>query len=998
MSVFTNFSDETKRTDIKSVLLFFAVFVGFVSSASAQFSISGKVLNRRNQEPVDFAIVAVPNSGLWANANAKGEFIIKNIPAGKVKLSVQYLGFVKREYEYTLDRNISGIILLMDEDNLTLSQVEITAKKGTDLATSFLMDRTALDHLQMQNVTDVQALMPGGKTSRQLHLATTGAQYFQVNGNSGENGNAAFGVGLEVDGVRITNNSLRGASISSEGPDTKNISTSNIESIEIITGIPSVEHGDMTNGMVKINTRKGTSPYILELATRPNTKQVALNKGINLGQNRGVLNFALDYTKSISNIASPYTSYDRNSLSLNYNNTFNKSNGQPITLNVGVTGNIGGFNSVGDPDRFVDTYTKVSDNVVRANFAVKWLLNKTWITNLEASSNVNYNDRLRAESTRRDGTSSIASIRTQNEGYHVGQTYVANPNAPIILIPPGSWYRIEYTDNKLINYNTRIKGNLFKKIGDLENNVMIGGDFSVSGNNGRGNYYDDIRTAPTWREYRYDQESFINNYAFYLEDALTIPIKQSSLQLVAGLRSEITAINGSEYGAINNWSPRLNAKYTFWERQDKLISNLNVKVAWGKTVKLPGFDALYPTPFFRDILTFTPGTTSAGETFYAYYTQPRTRVFNPNLNWQSNTQREIALGMTVGGNRIFITAAQDKTRNPYIGNSNFEPFFYKFTDAASLNNSLIPQADRIYNVNQRTGVVTVTDRTGTNSEETLAYTDMYMFLNNGMYVNGSPVSRSRISWTVDFKQIKALRTSFRVDGNYYAYSGLEETISAYMPNSTQMMANGRPFKYIGFFVGGANSSNGENSRSMDMNLTITTHIPAIRLIISARLEGSFHKFSKRLSERNGQQRGFVLDSRAEYVPSAGQSDIYGRDRFVGLYPEYYVSLDDLTTKIPFAEKFLWAKNNDVALYNELAKLVVKTNTNYYFNENKLSNYYSANLNVTKEIGRFASLSFFAHNFTNNMGSVTSSATGGVTSLFGSYIPQFNFGASLILKI
>lgn len=987
-------------------MLFFAVSLGWVEVANAQYSIFGKVLNRRNQEPVDFAIVSVPASGQWANADAKGQFTLKNIPAGKVKISIQYLGFVKKETEYVMSKNLTDLVFLMDEDNLTLSQVEITAKKGTDLATSFVMDRNALDHLQMLNVTDATALLPGGKTSSSTHLATSSAQRFQVNGYGGEKGNATFGVGVEIDGVRLSNNSFRDVSKSSnivsnpvEGADTKNISTSNIESIEIVTGIPSVEYGDMTNGMVKINTRKGMSPYILELSTRPSTKQVALSKGITLGENAGVLNFNVDYTKSISNPASPYTSYNRNSISFNYTNTFNKKNGQPITFNVGVTGNKGGFNSETDPDLFSNTYTKNSDNVIRGNFSAKWLLNEPWITNLEASGNINYNDKLSESSVLRSTTSSVASVRTIEEGYHVGQTYATNPNAPIILIPKGFWYEVKQVDNKLINYNARLKANWFKKLGNLDNQLMVGGDFSVSGNNGAGTSYQDISTAPSWRQYRYDQESFTKNYAAFAENSLTIPINQSTLQLIAGLRSELTSINGSEYGDILNWSPRANAKYIFWERKKQLVEDLSVKVGWGKTVKLPGFDALYPTPSYRDILTFAPGTTADGETFYAYYTMPRTRTFNPDLKWQSNVQKEIALNMTLGGNRIFLTVSEDKTTNPYLYVADYLPFHYKFTSQADLEKSTIPVTNRIYTVNQRTGIVTVSDKTGALPAETLSYLQTYGFNGNGVHTNGSPVTRRRLTWSVDFKQIKALRTTFRVDGNYYYYKGLEETVSAYMPNSTQMMADGKPYKYIGFFVGGANSSNGEITKSMDMNITITTHIPAIRLIISTRLEGSFYRFSKRLSETGGRQRGFVVDNREDLTASSSVTDIYGGNRFVTLYPDYYTSMDDLTTKIPFAEKFLWAKDNNPVLYNELAKMVVKTNTNYYFNENRVSTYYSANLAITKEIGRFASLSFFANNFFNNMSKVRSSASGTESSLFNSgYIPVFNYGASLRLKL
>ena len=52
-----------------------------------------------------------------------------------------------------------------------------------------------------------------------------------------------------------------------KGAGLRNISSSNIESVEIITGIPSVEYGDLSNGIVKINTRKGKTPFIIELAT-----------------------------------------------------------------------------------------------------------------------------------------------------------------------------------------------------------------------------------------------------------------------------------------------------------------------------------------------------------------------------------------------------------------------------------------------------------------------------------------------------------------------------------------------------------------------------------------------------------------------------------------------------------------------------------------------------------------------------------------------------------
>jgi hypothetical protein len=119
---------------------------------------------------------------------------------------------------------------------------------------------------------------------------------------------------------------------------------------------------------------------------------------------------------------------------------------------------------------------------------------------------------------------------------------------------------------------------------------------------------------------------------------------------------------------------------------------------------------------------------------------------------------------------------------------------------------------------------------------------------------------------------------------------------------------------------------------------------------------------------------------------------------VAVYPEYYSTWENPNELIPFAEKFLWAKENDPQLYNDLARLVEKTNTNYYFNSNRTSAYVAANFNLTKEIGRFASISFYARNFFYHMGKVRSSQTGLESSLFDSgLIPKFYYGLSLKLK-
>jgi hypothetical protein len=135
------------------------------------------------------------------------------------------------------------------------------------------------------------------------------------------------------------------------------------------------------------------------------------------------------------------------------------------------------------------------------------------------------------------------------------------------------------------------------------------------------------------------------------------------------------------------------------------------------------------------------------------------------------------------------------------------------------------------------------------------------------------------------------------------------------------------------------------------------------------------------------------------------SDLVGQpydgttDKHVVVYPEYYSTWDAPDVRIPFAEKFLWAKDNDATLYNDLSQLVVRSNYAYTLNPNELSAYYSANLSVTKEIGDHLSLSFYANNFWNTMRSIHSSQTDLETSLFASgYVPSYYYGLSMRLKI
>ena len=220
----------------------------------------------------------------------------------------------------------------------------------------------------------------------------------------------------------------------------------------------------------------------------------------------------------------------------------------------------------------------------------------------------------------------------------------------------------------------------------------------------------------------------------------------------------------------------------------------------------------------------------------------------------------------------------------------------------------------------------------------------------------------------------------------------------YSPHSVTG-ANGEPYKYIGLYYGGDSYSNGSESQAIKTNLTVTTQIPKVRMIISMKLQATLLNYSRVLSEKaDGSDRSHMLSNRSDILSTIGGS-IYDGNGFAVTYPEYYTSADNPGVMKNYLEDLKWAKKNDMQMYNDLSRLAFVNNFIWQYGKDYISPYFSANISVTKEIGDFASISFYANNFFNNMGQVKSSKTGEYTSLGFSqlYIPGFFYGLTVRLK-
>lgn len=939
------------RQFLLMILLLVSADVMTAQQNRALFSISGNVVDAKTGEPVIGAAVNVEGTGIWAISDENGTFFLPDIRPGDYAVQFSCLGFVDKRLSFVVKKDIPNLTIKLDQNTLALNSVVVTAERDKEgMNTSLKFGANALNHLQMSNVTDISALLPGGKTVNP-DLTKDNAVSLRSGGLAA--GNAAFGTALEVDGVRVGNNASFG---SMSGTGTRNISTENVQSIEVITGVPSAEYGDLNSGMVRINTRKGLTPWNITFAVNPRTYQASASKGIDLMKNRGVLNVSAEWTRATQKLSSPYTSYTRRGFSASYSNTFKNV----LKFEVGATGNIGGMNAKNDPDAYKGTWSKVRDNVLRANTSLTWLLRKSWITNLKLDASVNYNDNRSQDHAYGSSASMLPAVHSELAGYYLADRLSV------------SYFSDKVIDSKELDYAASLKYEWFKKSGKRLSKLKAGVQWKANGNVGEGEYYKDPSVAANgYRPRPYSQYPFMHNVAAYIEEDYTFPIGKTSLQISAGLRLENLFVKDTDYKNVSSLSPRFNAKW-------KISDNLSIRGGWGVSEKLPSFYILYPVQKYRDIQTF--GFSHGDASSYVYYTQPYKMLFNENLKWQKNYNAEFGIEAYFLRTSVSLVGFFNKTKNPYTYQNIYTPFSYNIMSVPS--GYTVPDNPEI-RVDSQTGQVYMR---GSNEEfwtpMATKVTDK-TFFESQMPGNGDDIYRTGAELIVDFPEIAPIRTKFRLDANYSYTHYIDNTLNwTYRTGWSHTSLSNRSYQYVGIYANGGESGtfNGKESHSLNANLTAITHIPEARIVITCRLEMSLLSRFRNLSRYQGKEYAYNVN--ADGVESIGGS-IYDSNNYTAIRPVKY--MDENGDVHDFTDK----EASDPAFAN----LIIKSGNAYTFSQDGYGAYLSANLSVTKEIGDHVSLSFFANNFTNSRMYVTSKATG-VSAIF---TPAFYYGLTCRLK-
>lgn len=922
------------------------------SAAPVKSTVSGRVLEAVGGEPMSGVVVNLDDNYLWAVTDADGRFRIDGVEAGTYSLKASSLGYVDAVIEVVVKGDVKGLEIRLQESSLALKEVVVTAQKAKEgVGTSHTLGRDALNHLQMSNMADMAALLPGGKTS---NPDLTASNSFSLRSGGTSAANAAFGTAVEVDGVRLGNNAGFGEM---SGIDTRSISVDNVESVEVITGVPSAEYGDLNSGLVKISTRKGRTPLNVSFTVNPRTYQTSVSKGVSFGKDRGVLNFSGEWARATKKLTSPYESYTRRGMTFGYSNTFAKV----LRFEAGVTGNIGGMNSEDDPDAFSGEYSTGRDNTFRANTALTWQVNKPWVTSLKIDGSVNFADNLSHSHKFNTYGSVQPSVHSELEGYYLADRL------------PLTYFSDQIVDSKELDGAASFKYELNRRWDTVKSNFKAGVQWKANGNVGQGEYYEDPSLAANgYRPRPYTDYPFMHNVSYYGEENLTIPAGSTSIEMVAGLRMENVYIKGSQYEDLSTLSPRFNLQW-------KISDSFSIRGGWGITEKLPSFYILYPRPEYRDIQTF--GFSHGSSASYVYYTQPYSTEYNPALKWQRNSNSEIGIDARFLGIKLSVVGFYNRTDRPYKYTTLYSPFSYNILQKPSGYD--IPDNPSI-SVDNQTGDVFIRDGEGDWWAPMESKVTDRTFVRSTFQDNGASVYRAGVELTMDFPQIEPIYTQFRLDASYNWSRSYDDALSYYYQVGWSHTSEpNRSYQYVGIYPIGGSSTiwvNGRKSQDLNANLTMITHIPQARLIITFRLESSLFDLWQNYSTYEGKDYVFTVDAGSK-TPTGG--NIYDGDSFVAVWPVAYMDLDGAVHEFTAAE----------AADPAFANLIIKSGHAYAFAMDGYGPYMSANLSLTKEIGDHVSLSFFANNFTNSRKYVISKATGVGAIL----TPSFYYGLTCRLK-
>lgn len=921
-------------------------------------TLRGTVKDEQGQ-PIELAAVVL-NRALGTSTRRDGSFTLTNIPRGSYQWEVSYVGYETARGTLVIKTGRERLNVVLKELNLGLKEVMVTARQN-QMGSISEIGQEAIRHLQPKSVGDMLQLMPGNLTENPSLNNLSQVKIREIDGSD----NNALGASVIVDGTQLSNDAnlqslsptrwgkassgstdgMSDQTTAGRGIDLRTISAGVVESMEVIRGIPSVEYGNLTSGVVIVKTKSGQTPWEAKAQVDPFSKMVFAGKGFTL-RDGSAINVSADWAQSWSDTRRHYLGYDRVTASAGYSKQWNR-----FQLNVkgAFYSNINNRKQDPQMEEMEVLLFKNKNYGGRAAVTGTWQTGASWVDNVDFSLSTQLSHSIDEHKDRIYSPDGLVT-NTREEGIHVGR-----------FLRDSYWseYKI---DGRPYRVTAKAKAAKYFALGDRDHmNVKVGAEYDVDGNRGDGLSYDEAfppqgSAQHTLRPRAFSDIPSLQTLSGYVSDRASTHIGNIGATIEAGVRLSNLFLDRDKSGGVGNKfvaEPRVNASLSLLNRDNQSIfDDLSLTGGYGLSNKMPTLLYLYPDKAYYDYPSLTKWGATEADRLGLMNTKIISETQNPSLRPIHTQKWEAGISFRIGKMNGFVTYFNEQHRHEFGFAA--DPFIFHTPQY------IVPATATAPHYDSATGSVTYTDDAGIRQTADVRWNDF--FYSYSRPSNGIRSNKHGIEYGLDLGEWHAIRTHLSINGAWFHITRKNEIQSYSMLEPT--------YGYM------AHMPEGEGSVRDRVNTTFrfVTHIPAVKLIFTTTAQVVWYD-SQRITyqDAKGHERRYLL----HYTEANGEVRDYWAVNPIGYYDKqnnYYEWTD--------AD----AQNNQKARMIQRYQL-------YAFERDVIKPWVLLNFRVTKEIGRLAELSFTANNFPNMKRFHTNKRSLSKTQLY----PDLYFGAELKLK-
>lgn len=752
-----------------------------------------KVVDAKTQEAIVGAVVTQKSSKkVLAITDIDGKCELSSSYEGNLVV-ITYVGYKS----LTIPLKNHAIIPLR-QNATALGEVVVTARASDGPVTSSIIGRDAMTHLQPNSIADLMELLPGGYAkdpnmgeANTITLRETGTMgaYGAITKNNNYS-ISSLGTQFMVDGVPISTDANlqysplsdtqssassstveNNRNITNRGVDMRSISTDDIESVEVVRGIPSVEYGNLTSGLINIKKIRRAIPLTARFKADGYSKLFSLGKGLQLdGEGNSILNVDLGYMDSKIDPTDNFENYKRVTGALRY--TLRGDRKEKIKWQWNSAFDYSGSfdDSKSDPDinyGSVDEYKSSYSRLALTNgFNVK--MPKSWFKELDVNTLVSLQlDRLRQTrlvAPQRYGIVPLSWSDGENEAQAVYAEYTAH----------------YLCDGKPFNVYVKAKGVMGFKTPYTLHTIKVGANWDLAKNFGRGQVYDMHHplSVSGWssRPRKYSDIPSLQNFSLFAEELMKANVEKCQLELIVGLRLNTLLGLERQFDMSGKYyaDPRANLAWHLpkFKLGGKPMS-ISLNGGYGITTKMPTLNYLYPDKYYSNFICMAYYDTANPEqdskfVVHTYVQDPT----NYHIKPARNHKWEIRLDMDWNDNRLSVDYFRESMTSGFRYSTIYGVYDYKSYDVSQM------AAGKDYT--------------------TLPYENKRVLDGYQQSSNGSELVKQGIELAFTSQRIHCLRTRINVTGAWF-HTRYTNSQPMYSPVTTVIDGTAVRDKYVGLY-------------------------------------------------------------------------------------------------------------------------------------------------------------------------------------------------------